>query len=400
MAAEQRVIVVGAGPVGLAAAAVLTGQGIPCLVLEKRAELSRASKASTFHPPTLEMLGEFGIAGRMLAKGIIADRIQYRTTAQEVVAEFDHVLLANETAYPTRVHLEQSVITPMMRDHILSSGRGELRFNTEVCGLGETETGAYVEVKTEGGPIERLNAAFVLGADGAHSAVREALGVTLDGEAYPGGVLRLVTSDPLEKLIPGIGQISYIFAPDGRSVSLLQMPGCWRIIIRLAEGFDEAAVGDPAYYEPILREFLPQLPLPVTLISQDIYRARKMMASGHGSHRIFLIGDALHQTNTRGGMNMNCGIHDAYAIGMAIRDALNTGRPEIAEAEAMARLVVAREQLLPRTDRNVRGGPDHLADLQARAQDPVAATEMLRRATMLDMAPPRRGKPLPEGRLR
>lgn len=390
MAGDQRVIVVGAGPVGLAAAAVLTAQGIRCLLLEKRAELSRASKASTFHPPTLEILAEFGLAERMLAQGIIADRIQYRSTAGAVMAEFDHALLAAETPYPTRVHLEQSVITPMLLEHILATGFAEMRFETEATALGEDAAGAWVEVAGPGGMTERLEAAFVLGADGAHSVVRDALGIALDGEAYPGGVLRLVTLDKLEERIPGIGQISYIFAPDGRSVSLLQMPGCWRIIIRLAEGFDEAAVVEPGYYEPILREFLPQLPLPLPLITHDIYRARKMMARSHGGKRIFLIGDALHQTNTRGGMNMNCGIHDAYALGHAIREALDAGAPEIAEAAAAERLRVAKEELLPRTDRNVRGGPAHLAELQARAQDPQASAEMLRRATMLDMAPARR----------
>lgn len=391
MVQDQQTIVVGAGPVGLAAAAMLTSLGQPCLVLEKRPELSRASKASTFHPPTLEMLAELGVVSPMLEKGVIADRIQYRATSGEVIAEFDHQLLDADTVYPHRLHLEQAAMTPLLAERVRSSGRGEIRLGAEVIGVGEDADSAWVDVRGKDDTVVRETGAFVLVADGASSRVRELMGIELEGEQYPGAVLRLVVADPIEQKVPGMGQISYIFAPDGRSVSLLQMPGCWRIIIRLKEGFDEAEVVRPDYYMPIVNEFLPQLGGRIDLISHDVYRARKMLASSHGGGRIFLIGDALHLTNTRGGMNMNCGIHDAYALGLAITEAIRRGAPEIAEAAARQRRVIAAEELLPRTDRNIRGGDAWLEEVRARAADRTASREMLVRTTMLDMAPQRVG---------
>lgn len=389
MSKPARVIVVGAGPVGLTAAAVLTAHGIGCDVLEKRDALSTASKASTFHPPTLEIFQQFGILDPILAQGRKATHIQYRNQ-DSVFAEFDHALLAAETPYPFRLHLEQSAITPLLMAAIEGSGCGHIQFGAQVNAVHSDAGGAYVDWTDPQGNAHRQHGAFVIGADGASSAVRDALGIELEGTYYPGKVLRLVVTDPLEDIMPGIGQISYVFADDGRSVSLLQMPDCWRVIIRLPDGFDEAKASNAEWYMPELKRFIPGLPDQLTLRSWDIYGARKMLSSAHGVGRAFLIGDALHLTNTRGGMNMNCGIHDAYALGNAIAEALASDRPELAEAAAIARRRVAQTELLPRTDRNVRGGDAWLDEVRTRAADSDSARDMLFRTTMLDMAPPRR----------
>lgn len=388
---RRQVIIVGAGPVGLSAAACLAGLGVDCVVLEKRAGLSKASKASTFHPPTLEILGEFGVLGDMLRHGLIVDRIQYRSSEGTVLAEFDHKLLTGETPCPHRLHLEQSALTPLLLDRLNDSPNVEIRFGHAFRDAVETEDGVEVSYQAPSGAMQRIAADFVLAADGAHSAVRDAIGLVLEGSEYPGQVLRLVVTDALSDVLPGLGQISYIFGSDGSSVSLLQMPDCWRVIIRLSAGFDPEVVVRPDWYMPVVRRYIPQLPQgDLTLREHDIYGARKMLASSHGTRRVFLIGDALHLTNTRGGMNMNCGIHDAYAMGHAIAAALSADRPAIATAAARERRQIAQEQLLPRTDRSVTGGADWLDHVRGMAADPVRAREMLVRAAMLDMAPARR----------
>jgi len=389
---RTQVVIVGAGPVGLSAAACLAGLGVACVVLEKRDGLSKASKASTFHPPTLEILGEFGVLDAMLRKGRIVDKIQYRSSEGEVLAQFDHHLLEGATPCPHRLHLEQSVLTPLLLERLAESPLAEVRFGCAFQSMSETPEGAETTYSTPAGVPHRIASDFILAADGAHSAVRGALGLGLEGSEYPGQVLRLVVTDPLSDVLPGLGQISYIFAPDMTSVSLLQMPDCWRVIVRLSAGFDPEVVVRPEWFMPVVRRYIPQLPGPLTLREHDIYGARKMLASGHGSDRAFLIGDALHLTNTRGGMNMNCGIHDAYALANAIASALSDGVPAIATAAARERRRVAKEQLLPRTDQTVAGGGDWLAHVRDMASDPARAREMLVRAAMLDMAPPR-GQP-------
>lgn len=380
-------MVVGAGPVGLSAAALLVRQGIGCLVLEKRERLSVASKASTFHPPTLEIFREIGIVDPILAKGQVADRIQYRLNSGEVVSEFDHALLAGRVIFPFRLHLEQSAITPLLSRNILDSGRGEIRFGVEVVGVGSDGEGAWVDARSSNGVIEKIRANYVLGADGAHSAVREALGINLAGEEYPSRVLRLVVTDRLEDFLPGLGQISYIFDPEGASISLLKMPDCWRIIIRLPKGYVEKEVTTPDWYMPVVHRFMPMLPERLTLRSLDIYGASKMVAEEYYRGRVFMAGDATHLSNTRGGMNMNCGIHDAYEMALAIGEAIRIGNPGPAEAAAKRRRDVAVNELIPRTDRSVTGGPEWLEHVRATGADPDAARAMLWRTAMLDMAP-------------
>lgn len=386
---RRQVIVVGAGPVGMSAAACLAGLGVDCLLLEKRDGLSKASKASTFHPPTLEILGELGVLDEMLARGRIVERIQYRNADGAVLAQFDLDLLQGQTPCPHRLHLEQSVLTALLLERLQQMPSADLRFGWAFEALAEGQGAVTVTCRTPDGSLRKVAAEYVLAADGAHSAVRATLGLGMEGHDYPGQVLRLVVTDDLAAVLPGLGQISYIFGLDGRSISLLQMPDCWRVIIRLSPGFDREKIIRPEWYMPEVRRYIPQLAGPLTLREFDIYGARRMLAAGHGGARVFLIGDALHLTNTRGGMNMNCGIHDAYAIGGAIADALTEGRPALAQEAARARRRVAEEELLPRTDRAVTGGADWLAQVQAMAADPGRTREMLVRAAMLDMAPPR-----------
>src|ERR1700719_2990397 len=85
MSTEDRVFIAGAGPVGLTAAAALVRQGIPVTVFEALPELSRESRASTFHPSTLDMLADLGLAKALVATGLVAPRVQYRTRHDGVI---------------------------------------------------------------------------------------------------------------------------------------------------------------------------------------------------------------------------------------------------------------------------------------------------------------------------
>lgn len=111
MAVEERVFIAGAGPVGLAAAANLLRHGVPVTVLEAGADLNAESRASTFHPPTLDMLADLGVADSLIAQGLIAPQFQYRSKPSGIVSQFDFGVIADETAHPYRVQSEQSKLT-------------------------------------------------------------------------------------------------------------------------------------------------------------------------------------------------------------------------------------------------------------------------------------------------
>src|SRR4029450_5757108 len=100
MAIEERVLIAGAGPVGLAAAANLVRHGVPVTVFEAGRDLSEESRASTFHPPTLDMLDELGAAQALIAEGLTAPRFQYRSKQHGILGQFGFGAIADATAHP------------------------------------------------------------------------------------------------------------------------------------------------------------------------------------------------------------------------------------------------------------------------------------------------------------
>ena len=385
---STEVVICGAGPVGLTTALKLANHGIRSHILEKRPTLSKASKASTFHPPTLEILEEFGLLDVMLAQGCKAERIQYRGTGGNILAEFDQALLQPDTIAPFRIHLEQSVITPHLLEKALATGLVSISFDAAVEETGQDSNSAWA--RTSDGQI--ISGTYLLGADGARSAVRQSLGLAQTGHVYPGRVLRLIIGKSFSQIMPDMAPVSYIFSQDRRSISLLEMPDCWRIIIRVPPGASDEQVSNPDWYGPIVDEFLPQCGSRLEILGTDVYGASKMLCDTNAVGRIGLIGDALHLTNTRGGMNMNCGFHDAYAVAGGIIDALKSGQIEPFHAALQERLRIARDVLLPRTDKNVTGKDDWLTFIADAAADPVKASAYLLTSSMLDMAPERSGK--------
>src|SRR5262245_53288018 len=99
-APSDRVLVAGAGPVGLTAALCLVRRGIPVTVLEAGSKIFDDPRAGTIHPPTLELFTDSGMTDAMLARGYIVRNYQYRDRRTGVVADFDLGALADDTPYP------------------------------------------------------------------------------------------------------------------------------------------------------------------------------------------------------------------------------------------------------------------------------------------------------------
>ena len=124
---SERVLIAGAGPVGLVAAAHLARAGVPVTVFEQGAELSEESRASTFHPPTLDMLDALGAAEPLMAQGLKAPTFQYRTKKHGLLAQFDFAAIADATAHPYRLQCEQSKLTRILYEQMRGHPNFELR---------------------------------------------------------------------------------------------------------------------------------------------------------------------------------------------------------------------------------------------------------------------------------
>jgi 2-polyprenyl-6-methoxyphenol hydroxylase-like FAD-dependent oxidoreductase len=369
------VVVVGAGPVGLLAALVLAEHGVEVAVLEGSVEHPRfASRASTFHPPTLELLDRLGLREGLERHGRRVTSLQYRDDEWRTVAELDYALLADTTPFPYRVHAEQPVLCELIVARLRTLANVSLHFETRVVGVEPAANGVTVTARTAAG--ERTwTCRYQVGADGAHSTVREHSGIGFEGEEYPHRLLRVMLTTPLDELVPGLSPLTYVRGTR-RSCSVLGLPDHWRLVFRVP---GEQAKVD-ATPDAVARRLAETLPPGCEPEVQEIHpiRLSRMVASTFQRDRIVLMGDAAHLTTTAGGMNMNCGLHDAYELGTGVAAVLaGQAHPERLERLAQMRRRIVFDRVIPRTEaRASRAVPV--------AFDPTRARRFLAEASMLD----------------
>src|SRR5689334_16051453 len=180
---NDRIIVVGAGPVGLTAALALAKRGIPAVVLAAEPELVMELRGSTFHPPTLDLLDEFEVVPRMIEVGLKAPTWQFRDRETGPVATFDLALLAGDTNHPYRVQCEQWKLMRFLETELKKLPGADIRFGHEVTGVTQHGGGVTVTANTANGPVE-IAGRYAVAADGARSAMRRSLNVEFEGFTY------------------------------------------------------------------------------------------------------------------------------------------------------------------------------------------------------------------------
>ncbi len=366
---------VGAGPVGLTAALTLHRRGHDVTVLEAGKTLATESRASTFHPPTLEMLEDLGVLNPLLDKGIVASTFQYRERGGGEIATLDLGVLAGDTRYPFRVQCEQSKLTPILLDAL----DADVRFDQPVQGLYRGDDSVILH--TSRGP---LRAEWVIGADGAHSAVRTGLDARFEGTTYPERFLVASVDEDLAAALPGIAPINYVFDPDEWLV-LLRTPQHWRVLLPTpGDTPDELELSRL----PERLTAVADLGRPWRLLHASLYRVHQRVTDHFRIGRVLLMGDAAHVNNPLGGMGMNSGIHDAVELANTLADVLD-GAPETAlDLAATRRRTVAIEYVQRTSHDNwqrLRGHDDGFRQqVRELPADPVAARAYLRRACLLD----------------
>ena len=297
----KRVLVAGAGPVGLSAAAALHAAGVPVTVLEAEPRLPENLRASTFQPPTLDLLERFGAAQKLIDMGRIARKVQYRDRAGWV-AELDFGVLAHDTKHPYRVQCEQFRL-----NQVLAALLPDVRYGAEVAGVAQDADGVTVTLASG----ESLGGEYLIGADGARSRVREAIGIALEGFTWPERFLVASTPFAFEKVIAGLCDVSY-FADPQEWFFLLRVRDVWRVMFPTrAEEADDAILSDAAIQARLQRV---HPGVEYEIVHRTLYSVHQRVAQTYRNGRVFLAGDAAHLNNPLGGMGMNGGIHDAFNL--------------------------------------------------------------------------------------
>ncbi len=307
---RAKVVIVGAGPVGCVAAFYLAQHGVDVVLVEQGPDCAQDLRASTFHPPTLEMLDSLGLAEPLIEKGLKAAIYHWRERSTGNVFEFDLSEIADETKFPFRVQCEQYHLARLLARKLEEQANARVLFSHRMLGYVETATGIEVSLESPYA-IERIEADYLIGADGANSVVRKLIGVEFDGFTYPEKFLCLTTKEPLEEHLPNLALVNYVSDPTEWTV-LLRVPSLWRVLVPAnADDADDDLLSDTKKEQVF--EGLIGKPDVITG-HRTIYRVHQRVARAFRKGRVCIIGDAAHLNNPLGGFGMNSGIHDAFNL--------------------------------------------------------------------------------------
>jgi 3-(3-hydroxy-phenyl)propionate hydroxylase len=384
------VLIAGAGPVGMMSALALGRAGIRVTLLESAAGLNRDLRASTFHPPTLDMLAKYGLTSSLIEQGLVARFTQQRDRTQGVIAEFDLSQLAGLTDHPFRLQCEQWKLTDLILAQLTQLPHVSVEFDSRVESVSQTANSVSVHTR-QGDQLQTLHGDYLIGADGAWSAVRTQLGIAFEGYTYPERFL--VVSTPFEYAdhMPQLSYVNYCSDPHEWCV-LLRVPTLWRVLFPTKEDETDEQVLTDESVQTRLQRLLPQSE-DYTVVHRTLYKVHQRVAQHFRQGRVFLAGDAAHINNPLGGMGMNGGIHDAMNLCEKLTAVLLQGaHTEVLDLYEKQRRTIAIEYINASTARNkkeieerdpVLRQKNH-DELRALAADPASSLAYLRKTSMID----------------
>jgi 3-(3-hydroxy-phenyl)propionate hydroxylase len=385
--ADQRVIIVGAGPTGLTAALFLVEAGIPVVVLESRTGPYEDPRAATFHPPTLEMFSQSGVTQRLHDLGILCPKWQFRGRDEGLVAEFDLGVLSDVTRYPYRLQCEQHKLVAILTEALMRRPGFALHFDATVDRVDQDADG--VVVTTAGG--DAYEGAYVIGADGGRSVVRKTQGIDFEGFTYEERFLVVTTTFDFETC--GFAYSCYVSDPR-EWCALFKVPGSgppgiWRVVFPTPSQAVASDLLDFTTAEQRLQGLIPSA-TPYEIVHTNLYTVHQRVAETYRKRRALLAGDAAHVNNPLGGMGMNFGIHDAVSLAEKLAlvcdgendellDVYDRQRRHVANTFLQA-MTIQNKRVLEEKDPTIRS--TRLSEMRAIASDPERSRTFLMQTAM------------------
>jgi 3-(3-hydroxy-phenyl)propionate hydroxylase len=378
------VLIIGGGPVGLTAAQCLAAADIPVILFEAEPGISEDLRASTIHPPTLDMLDRFGLGTALAAQGLKTPTWQIRLHETGERAVFDLSLLNDETNHPYRLQCEQQKLQRLLLESLAQYPDAQIRFDSPVDAVGQDSDGVWLETRGE-----RIAGSWLIGADGSRSIVRKTLDIGFGGETYPETTILITTDFDFSSALEGLSGVNYFWSKFG-TFSLMRLPDLWRSSYtpRPEQSVEEALT--PEAVEEHLQHVVPR-DRPYDVLHKRTYRIHQRVADTYRVGRMLLAGDAAHLNSPSGGMGMNGGIHDAFNLTEKLTRVVRGADDGLLDLYVRQRRPIAIEHVIAQADRNRRRmretDPDRrralLTDLQRTAADPRLAREYLLNSAML-----------------
>ena len=322
--AEHRVIVVGAGPVGLSLAIDLAQRGQDVLLLDDADRIGEGSRAICFSKRSLEFWDRLGVGDRMVDKGVVwsvgrifhGDRQLYQFN---LLPEQGH-------KRPAFINLQQFYAEAYLVDRVEQLPSISLRWRNKVVALEQRNDGVALTIDTPDGPYQ-VRAAYVIACDGARSSLRGMVGAEFSGQVFEDQFLiadvKMTAEFPTERW--------FWFDPPfhaGRSALLHKQPDdIWRIDLQLNRYADPAVEKQPENVRPRIARMLGHDKFEFEWISLYKFQCRRMDRFIHG--RVIFAGDAAHQVSPFGARGANSGLEDAENLAWKLDRVLRGQSPEI-----------------------------------------------------------------------
>jgi putative polyketide hydroxylase len=314
-------VVIGAGPSGLATATAMARSGASVLIVDKHPGLSRFPKATGLRPRTMEILRGWGLESAILDVSQAA-QLTMRVTPMLTVpgTELSMGLPSEadlEPVTPCRIAVcPQDRLEAILLDHLLARG-GEVRFGTCFHSLGEDDDGVRVCLQTPDG-VSVVRARYVVAADGAHSAVRDHLGIPWAELGSEGDHLGVLFTADLSSVVPVRPHVLTMTVAPGLEGMFVATGESNRWIYDFEwhpENGQSRDAWTPELVTDRIRAAAGVPDLDVSLIGVFPWDFGAAVAGRQRQGRVFLVGDAAHRTTPRGATGMNTGIADGYNLG-------------------------------------------------------------------------------------
>jgi len=337
------VVIVGAGPIGLATAIDLARFGVPSVILEEDLQVSEGSRAIVLTRRSVEILQQLGVETPFLEKGLPWSQGRSFFRGREVYT----MLMPHDAddRYLPGLNIQQQYIEEYLIAHCDPPSLIDIRWGQRVVGISQNDTGATLTVDTPEGEYT-LTSDWVVAADGGRSAVRRLMQLRMEGRSYAGQfVIADIKADinlPTERLC--------FFDPawnPGNNVLVHRQPdGIWRIDFRLPDGESNERALEPELLHRRIDAVLSMIGHPVAwqLDWATVYSANTLTLDNYCHGRILLTGDAAHLLPIFGVRGVNTGLQDCNNMAWKLAFVVNGwANPVILDSYSQERVQAARE---------------------------------------------------------